>query len=1479
MATKIYSEEQLNYFRVCHVATDILPQALRLLFKQEWNNRYKATYGEWKDTPQNGVDFKNGESPINQKRNARLLATMVNGDRAEWDCTMLFYAILYSDSIGHGLNPLIRTNGDVLRTFRNEDFAHMAEGQLSNSDFTITVSRVEKAFRDLGLPTAEIQSLRIQKGFPTDELHNVMTNVQKLTLDLTTKHAQLQDKDNDLHDKDIELQDKATKLQEKYVELQEEKKKSEKKDEELQEERNKLQEKRAKLQEKEAELRENKDVLQNTEEQRKVLEEQLHCNVEPFCVLPPRPPHLIASRGSEVAKITQKLQNLKKADPNSLSYCYVSGNPGSGKSQLAGIVAENFYKDVIKDASAPSFVMTLGAETTEALLTSYLSLARKMSCPEYTITTAENSNVLKAEEKIAIIKDLISKKIGLYSSWLLVIDNVSNVADIGHLLPQRGNEKWGKGQLLITTQDCSCIPPDSAFTSQISISKGMEPSDAISLLIDLSGNTDNDMAGKVAHALDYQPLALASAGVYVRKVRNTNPTFGWKKYLQKLEEGKRELTEKELSGINPFYPFSMTVATRIAVKTIMDSDEIMKCAFTFLAFCALEPLKLGILTNYILNVNQTLDKEEIEIQIQGSSLLLIENEDGVNIRLHKVVHDSVKLLVNEGVNSPAHVNAIYFAIKSHSNFVTKAMPDSWYSFDSVGESRHNVPHLITLTVDIGRMLVDETKLKYFKRTTTDFSWYFHFQVLGRICHLHGEYLSAIEYFNAALKCIEEMREIGGSKSATMSIYDEMAILHHALGDHQEAKKYYERALSIQLSQRFPDDVYVANTYHNMGTLLYAMGNYQQAKEYYDRALSIQLSEPSPDYLSVANSYHSMGTLHLALGNHQQAKELYERTLSIRLNKLGFDHVVVASTYRNMGILQQYAFGDHQHAKKCFESALLIQLKRLGPNHVDVAQTYHSIGILHRVLGDYQQAKEYYEQTLSIRLSKLGSNHVDVASIYHSMANLHHALDDYEQAKDYYARALSIRLNKLGPNHVDVAGTYHNMGNLHFAVGDHLQAKECYESALDIQLNKLGPDHADVASTYHSMGILCYALGDHQQAKKYFGRTLAIQMSKLGPEHVDVASTYHSMGILHRVLGDYQEAKEYYERTLSIRLDKLGPNHGDVASIYHSIGILHYALGDHQQAKECYDRTLSIRLNKLGPEHVDVASTYHNIGNLQYALGDHQQAKECYERALKIQLNKLGPDHVDVASTYQSMGILCYTLGDHQQAKECYEHAMCIGRNKFVSNSEHSDELDIYQKLSTLHSHLGDHQRAKKSYVLDLHAMPLKNIQPNFVASDFKPPFRFRRVQRRVHFRQGMGLSNYDPVQFIQPQILQREEPEQNARSMCIGLNMPGSNSEQADTYQNVSTQDSHLGDHYGSCELDLPMQANKTGPNVIAHDVKPSLFLRRFQRRVHFRQGMGLSHYDPVQFIQPQILQREGPEQNNKKEDVDEYYIDMEEYG
>ena len=81
-----------------------------------------------------------------------------------------------------------------------------------------------------------------------------------------------------------------------------------------------------------------------------------------------------------------------------------------------------------------------------------------------------------------------------------------------------------------------------------------------------------------------------------------------------------------------------------------------------------------------------------------------------------------------------------------------------------------------------------------------------------------------------------------------------------------------------------------------------MGNHQQAKEYYERALSIHLKKLGPEHTDVALTLHNLGNLHKAIGNHQQANEYYERALSIQLKKLGPEHTDVARTLHNLGNL-------------------------------------------------------------------------------------------------------------------------------------------------------------------------------------------------------------------------------------------------------------------------------------------------------------------------------------------------------------------------------------------------------------------------------------------------------------------------------------------------------------------------------------------------------------------------------------------------
>ena len=292
---------------------------------------------------------------------------------------------------------------------------------------------------------------------------------------------------------------------------------------------------------------------------------------------------------------------------------YISGNPGSGK--LASLVAERFYEKAQENSRSVTFVMTLNAETLGTLLDSYIMCARQMKCLEDMIVQIHSSKCLKTEDKINSMISLISSKIDLYESWLLLADNVKSLSEMHVHLPQQGHGQWGKGYLLITTQDSTCIPLTSTSIRHISVSEGMQSQEASSLLALISGISDSEMEELVARELDYQPLALASAATYVKQLRQSKrfSEFGWNDFLRKVEKGQRDETETLLTETNPCYKKSMTTATILAVKEVMQSDRTIDHALSFLSLLSSQPLNAEIVVNYIVSVDEGIKDEEMII--------------------------------------------------------------------------------------------------------------------------------------------------------------------------------------------------------------------------------------------------------------------------------------------------------------------------------------------------------------------------------------------------------------------------------------------------------------------------------------------------------------------------------------------------------------------------------------------------------------------------------------------------------------------------------------------------------------------------------------------------------------------------------------------------------------------------------------------------------------------------------------------------
>lgn len=184
MCDKEYSTEELNYFRVCYITTNIIREGLEAVFKREWNRVQGGILGTWKDTAKNGQDFFNMESLRSRSRNMKLLKIIQNGNTKEWDSTCFFFAILYSDSLRSRVSSTVVSEVEILRGFRNSVFAHSSKAHILETDFQASVTSVTNAFTALHLDTKQLQNISSQKGFPTEEYQQLQEKIKALEEEL-----------------------------------------------------------------------------------------------------------------------------------------------------------------------------------------------------------------------------------------------------------------------------------------------------------------------------------------------------------------------------------------------------------------------------------------------------------------------------------------------------------------------------------------------------------------------------------------------------------------------------------------------------------------------------------------------------------------------------------------------------------------------------------------------------------------------------------------------------------------------------------------------------------------------------------------------------------------------------------------------------------------------------------------------------------------------------------------------------------------------------------------------------------------------------------------------------------------------------------------------------------------------------------------------------------------------------------------------
>ena len=363
-------------------------------------------------------------------------------------------------------------------------------------------------------------------------------------------------------------------------------------------------------------------------------------------ILPGRPFHVTQRRGREIQKVKDICSELSKnATVSTVTGIYVKGPPGCGKTQLARQFGEEFIEECkSRVLEFPRVVVTLHAQTPESLLESYKELHEKLNIPK------EREKQGSVRERLkSYVEDVKSHFRGTSTVWLLIVDNLTVNDPLREFWPTPEQDSpWGKGLVLVTTQDSELAPRSHAHAKVMPLDSGMEETDAMGLLREISGLDVDEDAKKVAKLLGHYPLSLACAAVYVRQMREDRPfsKFSWKNYLSNLEEYFAYLDHSDYTHHNPCYPQSMLPAAEFAARRMAENNEVLRAAFVFLSYCSLQPVPLDTVADYVLREARARGDakirvpDDVKVKVARCSLLIYPEtgERGIEVvTLHQVM--------------------------------------------------------------------------------------------------------------------------------------------------------------------------------------------------------------------------------------------------------------------------------------------------------------------------------------------------------------------------------------------------------------------------------------------------------------------------------------------------------------------------------------------------------------------------------------------------------------------------------------------------------------------------------------------------------------------------------------------------------------------------------------------------------------------------------------------------------------------------
>lgn len=300
-------------------------------------------------------------------------------------------------------------------------------------------------------------------------------------------------------------------------------------------------------------------------------------------------------------------------------------------------------------------------------------------------------------------------------------------------------------------------------------------------------------------------------------------------------------------------------------------------------------------------------------------------------------------------------------------------------------------------------------------------------------------------------------------------------------------------VSVIFSVNNPDskNENLSDSYNNLGVILFQNSQYIEAKKYYQKALSITEKLFGLEHLETAMSQSNLAVLLNELGEKDRAEKLLCSAIATRTKVLGTDHSETLTAINNLALIF-YGNSNFKEALPLFEQCLKSRKRVFGKFHRETATSLNNLALILTDLKKYADAKVLYKQAILVDERTLGHDHPDTATTINNFAILLYRLKNYDASELHYRRALKIRQKSLGQNHLLTAGCMSNLAFLLSAKQDFVSAEGFFRQAIKVKDTILGKTNASTLASLSGLASVVYEKADYENAeiilKEYLSRS-------------------------------------------------------------------------------------------------------------------------------------------------------------------------------------------------------------------------------------------------------------------------------------------------------------------------------------------------------------------------------------------------------